>query len=141
MPDDSTTFVVDASVAAKRWFDEPDSATAIEALDRAQRLIAPDFLVIEIANVAATRVKRGLEEPAQAERAVRGVAVLVDLLAPSGPLALRAFEMARDHQVSVYDALYLALAEREAAAVITADVKLVSKARTAGLGHLVRNLC
>jgi predicted nucleic acid-binding protein len=132
--------VVDASIAAKRWFDEPDSETAIAALERARRLIAPDFLVVEIANVAAVRAKNNPEVRAQAERAVRGVEVLIDSLEPSRPLAQRAFDLACDHSVSAYDALYLALAERENAPVLTADNKLVAKARAAGLGHLVQPL-
>jgi predicted nucleic acid-binding protein len=131
------TIVVDASVAAKRWFEEPDGAIAREALARAQRLIAPDFLLIEMASIAAKRVRRGVTTNGQAERAVREVADFIDELAPSAPLARRAFELARDHGVSAYDSLYLALAEREGVIVLTADRRLVDRARAAGIGHLV----
>ena len=141
MPGDGPdSLVVDASVAAKRWFEEPDSAVARDALARVERLVAPDFLVIEMASIAAKRVRRGSTTSEQAELAVRGVAMLIDELEPSTPLAPRAYELARDHGISAYGGLYLALAEARGAPVLTADAKLVERARAAGLGDLVQPL-
>jgi predicted nucleic acid-binding protein len=140
MPDSGRpTLILDASVAAKILFEEEDSNVARDWRKRA-RLTAPDFLLIEMASIAAKRLRRKLCAGEEASRAVRDVAKLVDDLRPSAPLAPRAYEIARDHGVSAYDGLYLALAEKVGAAVLTADAKLVEKARAAGLGKLVRPL-
>jgi predicted nucleic acid-binding protein len=140
MLDDGTeTLVVDASVAAKFWFEE-DGLEVARNLRTRVGLSAPDFLVIEMASIAAKRVRRGLSTNEEGSRAVREVVTLVDEFEPSAPLAPRAFELARDHGVSVYDGLYLALAEARGARVLTADEKLVKRARAAGLGALVQPL-
>jgi predicted nucleic acid-binding protein len=140
MPDsERPTFVFDASVVAKVWFEEANSEAARDARVRA-RALAPDFLSIEMASIAAKCVRRGLATEEQAACAVREVKDFVDELAPSGSLIPRAYELARDHGLSVYDGLYLALAETSRSSVLSADVKLVQKVRAAGLGHLVRPL-
>jgi predicted nucleic acid-binding protein len=46
-------------------------------------------------------------------------------LHPYLPLLRRAFEIASQMRVGVYDCLYVALAEREACACVTADDRLV----------------
>jgi len=140
MPGDGLpSLVLDASVAAKLGFEEDDSSLARDWRKRVG-MMAPDFLVIEIASVAAKRVRRGLSTDDEAGRAMRDVGELVDRLVPSAPLVPRVFELARDHGISVYDGLYLALAEKSGALVLTADAKLVQRACAAGLEHLVRPL-
>ena len=52
------TFVVDASVAIKWVVAEDDSAQAL-ALRKNSRLIAPDLLVAECANILWKKVQRG----------------------------------------------------------------------------------
>jgi predicted nucleic acid-binding protein len=141
MPPDEAQpkLVLDASVAAKFWFDEDDSEFAI-ALQKRVTSLAPDFLFVEVASVAAKLVRRGLTTDDRAERALREVGEVVDVWTPSPELSARAYELARDHGVSVYDGLYLTLAESEGTAVLTADARLVEKVRAAGLDHLVRPL-
>lgn len=140
MPDDGRpTFVLDASVAAKIWFEESDSNLARQAR-RTARILAPDFLVVELASIAAKVVRRGLASEQLAGRAIRGAPMLADEWARSDTLALRAYELARSHGVSAYDGLYLALAEKRHAPMITADGRLVAMARASGLGELVRPL-
>ncbi|HXU99122.1 MAG TPA: type II toxin-antitoxin system VapC family toxin [Caulobacteraceae bacterium] len=140
MPDNGRpTLILDASVAAKMLFEEEDSNLARDWRKMA-RLTAPDFILIEMASIAAKRVRRHLCAGEEASRAVRDVARLIDHLTPSASLTPRAYEIARDHGVSAYNGLYLALAEKVGAAVLTADAKQVEKARAAGLGKLVRPL-
>jgi predicted nucleic acid-binding protein len=136
----SAILVVDASVAAKLWFDEGDAALAEAALSSGERLIAPALFHVEIASVASQRVRRGLSSDQEADQALAQSKRLLDEVFPTVDLVNRAFELARDHAFSVYDGLYVALAERERAVVLTADLKLVNKAGAAGLSDLVRRL-
>ena len=43
----------------------------------------------------------------------------------------RAYEIAYLHQATVYDSLYVALAEREGCELLTADTKLINNLRQA----------
>jgi predicted nucleic acid-binding protein len=49
-------------------------------------------------------------------------------LFPHLPILLRAFDLAREYQLTVYDTLYLALAEDHGAVIFTADRKLLKAA-------------
>ncbi|MBI1686349.1 type II toxin-antitoxin system VapC family toxin [Caulobacter hibisci] len=132
--------VLDASVAAKLFFLEAgsDAAQALALSDA--RLIAPDLLWAEMASIAGRRVRAdGLDE-ALARRAVSALGEIVAEFQPMETLAERAFELAARHGVSAYDATYLALAEQRGAIVVTADARLVAKARAAGLSARVRLL-
>ena len=139
MPGDvPATLVVDASVAAKLWFDEGDVALAEAALSDGDTLISPALFHVEIASIAAKRVRRGLSPHQDAIQALAQSKTLLDEVFPIADLADRAFELAHDHGVSAYDGLYLALAEKERAVVLTADAKLVERIRAARLDALVR---
>ncbi len=52
-------FVVDASVAAKWFFDEPLSAEAARLLDVSHGLHAPDFFSLEIDSILCKKMRRG----------------------------------------------------------------------------------
>ena len=132
--------VIDASVAVKFYFDETASDAARDILTSGDGLIAPDLLFIEMASVAAKRVKGGLSTPAEAMLAVTAIRGQIDVVVPVGELADRAFELACEHGMSAYDGAYLALAERRGAVVVTADVRLVKRAASVGLAHLVAPL-
>lgn len=137
MPDE---FVVDASVAAKLYFIEEQSDLAAGVLRGAARLVAPDLILIEMASVAAKQVRRGLASMANGASAVTSIAALMDRVVPMADLADRAFQLAAASGFSAYDGAYLALAEAEDLQVITADEKLVRRAREANMSHLVRRL-
>ena len=92
------------------------------------RAIAPELLVAEAANVI--NKKRTSKELTGSE----SVHLLSDLLAvpirlfPHRPILSRAFDMAQENNLTVYDALYLALAEEHGAVIFSADDQLVSVA-------------
>src|SRR5882757_7637817 len=117
MPD---RFVVDASVAAKLLFTEALSDAAEAAMRAARSVIAPDLLFIELASIAAKRVRQGTSPPAMAARAMEMVDALLDESVALATLAKRAFEIASEHGVSAYDGAYLALAEARELRVLTA---------------------
>ena len=130
-------FVIDASIAAKLYFVEAGS-------DRAQAIVGDaewlDLLFIEMASLAAKNVRRGLVPLERAAFAVTSVRDLVDRSAPMAVLADRAFQLSCEHGLSAYDGAYLALAEDEGLRVLTADIRLLRRAETSGLSHLVQAL-
>ena len=133
-------WVIDASVAAKLYFEEEFSELARLRVAEADQLIAPDVFQLEIANIAVKRVRRGTASEPAASAAVLGAPRIVDDFVAHGTLTPHAYELARDHGFSAYDAAYLALADARGLKLLTADAKLAGLASVAGLGRLVELL-
>ncbi len=129
--------LVDASVAIKWVVDEPGSAVAALLLER--RLMAPDLLSSECANILWKKVmlrELTAEEADLAARALEGAEV--ELVATRPYLAAAAaIAIELDHPA--YDGIYLAVAEAMALPLVTADARLVAKAR-AGRGRFSERL-
>jgi predicted nucleic acid-binding protein len=122
------TLVVDASVALKWFVDEEDTPIAAAIL-ASERLIAPSLVVAELCN-AAWRLWRRVEIARQQVDIVAGRAsVAFATLTTEDQLAERASQIAIDLEHPAYDCFYLALAEKEAAALVTADRRLVERMR------------
>ena len=131
--------IVDASVALKWFKAEPDSGLA-DRVAEAHVLLAPELVVAEICNAGWNAARRGLMTPPQlqllADLLPRYFAALFSL----SPLAKRATEAALQLDHPIYDCFYLALAEREAAALVTADRRLLAKVAGTPWASLARNL-
>jgi predicted nucleic acid-binding protein len=132
--------VVDASVAAKVFITEAGSPDARALFLSGMKTVAPDLVVVELTNVAVKRVRNGAIPRVVGERMVGSVRRLFDELAPTGDLVARAFALAADHGLSTYDATYVALAEARGCDLITADLRLISRAAQAGLPVTLRTL-
>jgi predicted nucleic acid-binding protein len=132
--------VVDASVLAKFFFHEEGSERARSRLTSGLVIAAPALILIEIASVAAKKIRLKAEGFERAREAVASISDLVDELVPLGGLASGAFLMAANGGFSAYDATYLALAESLTIPVLTADDRLLRSASAAGMGNLVRRL-
>ena len=122
--------VVDASVAFKWVVREHDGALALALAGRGEALIAPELVLIEVANAVWKGVQRGLVAPEQLTIAVERLPDWLDQLHPTRPLLPRGAAIARELPHPIYGCLYLALAEGAAATLVTADRRLL--ARTAG---------
>ncbi len=99
--------VVDASVAAKWLVTEPLSDKALDVLGSSEELCAPDFPLAEVGNILWKKARAGDLAPAAAQERFR---------------ALLSMGVWR----TVYDSLYLALAEAEGCDFVTADERLVN---------------
>jgi predicted nucleic acid-binding protein len=132
--------VVDASVAVKWFITEPGWEAAHALAASRVALLAPDFVLVELASVAAKRLRRGDILRAQADDMVASAAEMFAELPPSPGLRDRAFALAAEHGLSVYDGLYVTLAERRGAPLLTADAKLFRLAEAAGLSGVVQVL-
>jgi predicted nucleic acid-binding protein len=123
--------VIDASVAVK-WVLAEDAADRAAAL-RAQpdELIAPTLIAAEIGSAMRKRVVARLLSLPEALRAARTATALLNRLVPDPELTQRALELAIELRHPIYDCIYLALAEREKCALVTADQDLLAKAKRA----------
>jgi predicted nucleic acid-binding protein len=128
---DEKVYVVDASVGIKLFVPEKDSekvhwlfARLFE--DPPVALYVPDLFFVECANVLWKNVRRG---GCPAKHALKSLSDLrsIELLTISTvDLMESALQIACDKGVTVYDACYVALAERVGAPLVTADERLAS---------------
>ncbi len=124
------SWVVDASVAVKWIIPEMLSDEADHVRDGDDDVLAPDLLLVEVANALWRKTAAREISPREAEAAFDLVSRSGIDLRPAAPLLPRAMEMARRLGHPVYDCVYLALAEREHAAFVTADQRLLRRLST-----------
>lgn len=119
-------FVIDASVAVKWVVDEVRTPEALKLHDLC-RLIAPDLLVPECANILWKKVQRKellKDEALLAARLLQGAEI--ELL-PTRSLLESATRIAIDLDHAAYDCLYLALALEHDCRFVTADEGFIRK--------------
>ncbi len=130
-----TNIILDSSVVAKWFFpSEEDSEIALKIRDLFQSkeisISAPVLIYYEINNLIRTAIKSLRISEKLAKEAYQGFLEL-DLIAYSSTELMKmALEKAVSLDVSSYDASYLVLAEYLKVPLITADQKLVDKAKT-----------
>jgi predicted nucleic acid-binding protein len=133
MPD---TFVLDCSVAAKWVLSEPGRAAALELFERYASgqvlLIAPDILLAEFASLVAKRNRRKQISAGQAHEAFSLMTKSAPKLFDTRPRLSRALDLSLQHQLSLWDCVYLALALEHDCPVLTADLRLFRAGRS---GH------
>ena len=124
-------YTIDTNALLKQVLDEDysDVVREIVSLHRASaiQLIAPDYILVECANVLWQKVRRGglhIDELMPSFAALQAVGVN---LVPQGELLEEALLFAANTGVAVYDALFCVLARRENAPLITADRPLVDR--------------
>jgi predicted nucleic acid-binding protein len=124
--------VVDASAFVKLFLEEPGS-DGMDALEAQSRLVAPDYLMIESANVLWKQVRwNGLPS----ELALEQLDAMdhFDLaLIPSEDLLPQALALACELPHPLYDMLYLLLALRGGHPLATADIRMREAAETLGI--------
>jgi predicted nucleic acid-binding protein len=124
----STALVVDASVAVKWLFDEPDSGLAKDLQDRP--LLAPELLLLECCSVIWRNLANGRLRPS-------GVPDVLAMLR-AAPVQLTGVELLLDDVLRyatllrhpVYNCACLALAVLNDLRVVTADQRFVRAVRT-----------
>jgi predicted nucleic acid-binding protein len=126
--------IVDASVALKWYFREPgwEAATRLllDAIEGTRDLVAPDWIVAEVANALWKKVQRKECSGGQAREILERFATDTPQLVESVPLAPRALELSLRLGESVYDCLYLAAAIEVDASLTTADARLARCGRS-----------
>ena len=122
------TLVIDASIAIK-WVVEEDGTREALALRQQAKLIAPELLVAECANILWKKVQRvelSRDEALLAARLLQGAEI--ELLSTRSLLeAATRMSIEIDHPA--YDCLYLALAAKNKCQFVTADNRFLRKLR------------
>jgi predicted nucleic acid-binding protein len=132
-----TRVVVDASIAVKWFVPEELSAAARRLLAAEYELLAPDLLWAELGNALWKKHRRRELDQRTAGRLLRDFSRVPIEFHRTIRWAGAALELAMRHGVTVYDALYLALAAGHGCRVLTADRRLREACRDGRLGHLV----
>jgi predicted nucleic acid-binding protein len=132
-------FVLDASITACWAFqdeDHPDAALALDRM-RTEEAVVPCLWWFEVRNILVVNERRrriGESDTAAFLLNLSRLRVRLDRL-PEGDAVLR---LARTHRLSVYDAAYLELAQREGLPLATLDADLRRAAAEEGLALLSR---
>ncbi len=134
------TFIFDASVAVKWFVEEALHEEALFMLDNAPTAQAPDFIVVEVGNVAWKKHARGELTEEQARDIVFNIHAYVPVLHPSIDLVERALDISLTLNHPIYDCLYLACAETTDSILVTADDRLHRVVQQTNLNERVRHL-
>ena len=119
-------YVVDAAVALKWFVAEPMRPAALRLLDPNLALHAPDLILVEIAEIARLKLRRGEMAAEQAQEALRQAPAYFDCLHPAREHHERALQLSLQLGRPVGECCYLACAELLEAALITADRDLAA---------------
>jgi predicted nucleic acid-binding protein len=123
------TYVVDASVAIK-WFVEDEdrieqSRTVLTAFGSGLvRLLAPEHLILEVANAIQSAVQSRRLTAQDGEEALSYLLSLNIPLVSGRELIVAGYRIASRYECVFYDALYLALADAVRCPLLHADRKL-----------------
>ena len=120
------TLVVDASIAVK-WVVEEEGTSQALALRERARLIAPELLVAECANILWKKVQRDELSRDESLLAAQLLETAEIELLPTRSLLGPATRIAIELDHPAYDCLYLALAVEQDCRFVTADRRLLRK--------------
>ena len=131
-------WVIDTSALIRLFVPDgplhPEVETAFNrAASGADLVLAPQLLLVEAANVLLRKRRRSELSARELGELLQAVESLPIRLCEHETLILPACALAEAHGLSVYDALYLALAEQHGARLITSDDALDKVARNLGL--------
>jgi predicted nucleic acid-binding protein len=122
-------FVMDASVTACWAFQDEDHPQADLALARLRgdHALAPSLWWFEVRNILVVNERRKRITVAETAAFLRDLSSLPVTLDRT-PEESEVLRLARAHRLSVYDAVYLELAQRSGVALATLDAALVRAA-------------
>ncbi|MDX2238488.1 MAG: type II toxin-antitoxin system VapC family toxin [Hyphomonadaceae bacterium] len=120
-----TLLAVDASVVLAVLLEEADRP-AVDAMLSGRTLIAPEFMIVEVGNALWKAVRRNRFNPQRVGALLDGARTMVGRRTHDAALVDHAVSMALSLNHPIYDCLYLALAERMQAELVTLDKRLVA---------------
>ncbi|MCY3802618.1 MAG: type II toxin-antitoxin system VapC family toxin [Chloroflexi bacterium] len=126
--------VVDASIVVAWLFDDEDEPRADRVLEQLAEdgALVPQLWHLETRNALLTAERRRRLSPEEVRErldALKGLPIATD----GEPDLQSAFDLARAHGLSLYDALYLELAKRKRAELATLDGSLGRAAIAEGM--------
>lgn len=132
-----SALVVDASIALAWYFKDEVSPLAMAAFEasNSMRIVVPSHWYFEVSNGMLMGERKGRMELSDVGPFVSRLSdLMIEIdVAPVTSAMTQILPIARDYQLTVYDALYLELAGRHALQLATLDADLASAARRAGI--------
>jgi predicted nucleic acid-binding protein len=116
--------VVDASIIVTGLADDGPDGDRVRVRLRGEQLVAPHVIDLEVASAWRTLVSAEDLDERRARLALADLGSLRLERAPHGPLLNRCWELR--HNLTVYDAAYVALAELMEISLLTGDARLAS---------------
>lgn len=123
--------VVDTSALIRLYVPDGPLPDGLEAaVDAAWRgealLMAPDLLLAEVGQVLRKKERAGYLRKEESDEILAAVLALPIEVLPHRALLADALDLARETNLTVYDALFLALAKGRGAALFSADERLAN---------------
>ena len=127
-------FVLDASVATAWLLDDEDEALSNAALARleTEEALVPQLWHVEVRSALLAAERRGRIRSDEVDERLRSLGEL-PVRTDSDPRLGAALALARTHNLSIYDAMYLELAQRLDAPLVTLDKALAGTTHATGL--------
>jgi predicted nucleic acid-binding protein len=121
--------VVDASVVVKWFTSEIERDIALELrqahISKRVRLVAPDLMMYEVSNALRYNTGFNLHDKTQAIEVL--FRMYVRTMPPSAETLTQATQLSEKFDISIYDAIYLSMAEAEGFGFVTADKRLYAE--------------
>ena len=130
-------FVLDASITLCWAFADEEHPLAAAALDRIQQDEAqvPSLWWFEVRNSLVVNERRGRLSETESASFLRNLGQLA-INVDRTPAEAALMTLARQHRLTVYDAAYLELAQREGVPLATLDTALRQAAKVVGVSLL-----
>ena len=120
--------VLDASAAVRLILGDPTASALADQIGDASLVLAPELMLTEVANALWKLARSDQLKGLDPQLLLADARDLVDRVEPDRHLQAEALALACHLNHPVYDCLYLALARREAATLISSDRRLVALA-------------
>lgn len=133
-----TAWVIDTSALVRLFVpDGPVHPLAEQAFNQASSgagvMMAPQLLLVEATNVLTRKQRRGELGSQEVKDILQAMLTLPIRYFEHESLVLMAFELAQIHNLSAYDAFYLAVAQNKGGRLVTCDDHLDNVAQSLGL--------
>ena len=120
--------VLDASAALRLITNDPEGGHFAGVLEDMALVLVPELMLTEVANALWKLQRAGSLNGLDPQLLLGDARDLVDQIEPDRELQVEALALACHLNHPVYDCLYLALARREAATLLSADHRLLTLA-------------
>ncbi|MCP9926367.1 type II toxin-antitoxin system VapC family toxin [Cyanobium sp. CH-040] len=120
----TSVLVLDASVAVRLVTNTCGQDDWGDQIEQAALVLAPELMLTEVANVLWKLQRSNALQHVDPQVLLADARELVDAIEPDRSLQVEALALACHLNHPVYDCLYLALARRQAARLLTADRRL-----------------
>lgn len=129
-------YIVDASITVQLVIQDihtPEVKILFAGVDQGDKLIIPEFGLLECANVLWKQVRFHDVPPEKAAKHIKDLQEFDLQIFPVIGLLPRALEIGLRHQLAVYDSVYIALAEQMTYPLITDDKRQAKAAQAEGV--------